>query len=295
MSVFSKFTDDMRWRLTTTNRDPAISVIGQYIVDDVSHELGVNIGSVTSLGRVNPIISFLSGEQEKFSFKSTMISDFFGYSVETRFNNLIKLVKPDNVTKSIPLVLFEHATITVVCLVKKIGGIKYYEPRSDGILSDPFSAGGPAAGSGAGVASVAEVTSGIPADPGSFFGGGGAGALKRVDFTIELWKYQLSDDFVHPASNAPQETTYVVSKYNDFYEKIAKRILGDPLLGVNIRKENQKPFLEVGDVVKVFDADHPNMMAAIKPDNFLLKRTANNLSAFNDILNSRNTSRLSFV
>lgn len=253
MGILFKFVDTQLWSLVSVEplAEP-LEITGEFIADNVTHDMSNNLGKKGSLGRQTPIISFLSGETEVVKFQAIIWQDHVWSPIEPKIEKMKKLLNPQSISGLPPVMAFTHGTLTMDCLVKSIGGIKYREPN--------------------------------------FFG-----EMKSAIFEMELWRFKDTAFELTQASGEEPETKFVIAKRGDYYEKIAAAEYGNALLGINLRKLHEVPFLEVGDPVKILRPTHSKIRQAIAPENFLLARSNENKQLIADHFETRGNSKLSHI
>ena len=250
MGILTRFVADQLWSLSSTDNN--VFVEGQYILPTVTHDKSVKLGSLSGLGRENPIIAFLSGDVEKISFETLMFSTHYWDNIEDRVAELFSLIKPLPDTGVTPRCVFFHGNFFMECLVKSIGGVTYPEPKYDG-------------------------------------------NLKSAKFNIELWRFEDTAFDLTSAGSEERETKYLVAREGDYYEMIAAREYGDPMLGVNMRKIHPFPNLQPADPIKVLRRTHSKIYKPIIPEEYLLQQITTDKDLSNDMFESRNRTKQSFI
>lgn len=83
-------------------------------------------------------------------------------------------------------------------------------------------------------------------------------------FTLEVT--EAPDVALEEAQLSPAgETAFVTLAAGESFESLARSFYGDPLLGVHIAAENPASVGDVGDLIRVLEADHPRVRAPVRP------------------------------
>lgn len=184
----------------TEDLHSGMRISGQFTPQNVQHTIGSRIADVSGFSRENPLIQWIGGTLEVFSFQARFWSEHSGSNTtRDKLETLKLLKKPHSPLNRPPLTRFFWGTVIpggMPCLVESIGGIAYDEIRPDG---SPRGA-------------TCNIT------------------LKR--FT----RFTIDRVTISPVERTPIH----VVRSGDTYESIAQQRYGDPLLGVSLRQQNPR-------------------------------------------------------
>lgn len=187
------------WVLTDLDRNE--DVVGQFIPQDVTKQVGATIAHAPTLNQQYPILQWVGGEVEVVTFKARLwATDATDLTVEDRLERLEGLVKPAKDLGRPPLCAFSWGflgTLDIECLVKGLGGVTYDEVRDDG-------------------------------------------SLRGASLTVTLERYVAPELTVTDPSVPERFTRVRRARRGDTYEGIALDEYGDPSLGVLLRQLNPR-------------------------------------------------------
>lgn len=175
-------------------------ISGQFIAQDMSHDISSNIVEGGGFSRTDPIIQWIGGKLETVSFAARLFSEHSrDFTATNKLEEIKLLTKAHPPFNRPPLTRFFWGNVIpqgMLCFVDSIGGIKYDEIRQDG--------------------SIHGLTLGL--------------TLKKfTEFRVER----------NVVSQMEQTPVHVV-RSGETYEMVAQRHYGDALLGVLLRRINPR-------------------------------------------------------
>lgn len=192
---------------------------GQFIPQDMTRELSGNIAEVSSVNRQYPILQWISGVNETYTFTARLwAKDSTDSKVSDKLQRLEKLVVPDRNLGRPPVCTFywgDDPSLAADVLVQSLGGITY-----DEILPP------------------------VKNDRGS-----PVSLLRGVTLQITLRRFVEVDLKLTNPSVKERQTRIRRTRKGDTYESIALDEYGDPSLGVLLRQLNpREPGMDVSDL-----------------------------------------------
>lgn len=191
---------DIKWRLTSL--DDGHTVKGQYIPTDVRKDVKGKYGMVSTLGRDQPIIQYLSHEADRFSFTARVWAQHDGLfgllkddieDLAEEVENLAR-VDPDLGRPHIfDFAIGQTDRLSSTVVVESVGGMTFDRLR--------------------------------PLD----------GDLRGVTFSISLIRF---DPYDVSLSGRAAESLVLPFRDNESYELAAQRVYGDPVAGEALRRRN---------------------------------------------------------
>lgn len=223
---------------------------GQFTAQQVRHNIGAKINESGGYSRNSPIISWLGGNIEVFTFQARLFAEHTkDNTARAKYDILRALMKRDEQLGRPPLLLFFWGNLILdgfKCMIEDLGNITYDE------LDD-------------------------------------RGNIRGATLNISLKQWNQFRIEQVPVSSEERTPMYEV-KDGDTYELIAQRKYGDPLLGVLLAQLNKRSPIEKnapvgvtslkpGEKIKIFSINELRRQR-IQPQSFLL-RTDNRLSLMN--------------
>lgn len=209
MAVIPSIPDALRvWNLL--NLDTGALVKGQFHPEDATMDISTAWSEKFGLNREHPIVQFLHGEVETFSFRSRYVATTSAENLENELDNLKGFARVDEALDRPPILEFwfgngTFSTFRNPCRLTGLSGIRYHRP--------------------------------------TFFGG-----LRHVEFTVNLREIK---EFTLEGP-AVGNTRFHRAKDADYYEGLAEREYGNPLLGDAVRKIHPElPNIQVGDTIEL--------------------------------------------
>jgi len=123
------FPDFRSWAMV--NNQTGETLNGDFVAEDVTRDVGANWSEESSLGRQNPIITFLNGKADTCSFVARFFRrDITDADPQDRLETLIAWTRVDPALLRPPSVVFMLGTGNLVqeCIIEGISGIRYDEP-----------------------------------------------------------------------------------------------------------------------------------------------------------------------
>ena len=195
-------------------------ISGQFTPQQVTHNVGVQLPEAGGFSRLSPIIAWVGGQLETFSFQARLFSEHRDdNSAAEKLEELRELTKPHVDLKRPPLVSFFWGVAIpngLPCFIESLGGIVYDEIRDDG-------------------------------------------SLRGVTLTITLKRFEQYRIEQVPISQAEQTPAHE-AKHGETYEMVAMHRYGDPLLGVLLRQRNPRAPMTVDYPTSVADLEPGNLV-----------------------------------
>lgn len=223
---------------------------GQFTAQQVQHNIGAKITENAGFSRQSPIISWVGGNADSFTFQARLFSEHEDdLSPRKKYEIMKALMKRDEQLGRPPLVLFFWGNLIpdgFKCMIESIGNISYDELTN-------------------------------------------AGNFRGATLNISLKKWTEFKIEQVPISSTERTPVYIV-KDGDTYEMIAYRMYGDPLLGVLLAQMNKRSPIEKyapvgvtslkpGEQIKIFPISDM-LKQRIQPQTSLLQLN-NRLSLMN--------------
>jgi hypothetical protein len=246
--------DAKQWYIIIQETTPLVSrgdrVYGQFTPQQVKRNIGAELPEAGGLSRSSPIIQWLGGKIQTFTFQARLFSGYEGdETAAIKLQSLEFLMEAHEGLGRPPLISFFWGIAIpdgFTCFIESLGDITYDELRPDG-------------------------------------------SIRGVILNITLKRWQPFR-FEQVVTNTGERTPTHIAKHGETYEMIAQREYGDPMLGVLLRRMNPRfPMskkapkgiadLSPGEEVKIYP--HRDMRRiSIKPACHVL-RTDNRISADN--------------
>ena len=184
----------------TTLFDRGHRVSGQFTPQQVTKNVGDNIPEAAGYGRMSPIIQWVGGKVETFTFQARLFSEHSGDNTAAEKLAEIEYLRESDVTLGRPPLLSFYWGVAIPdgfpCLIESLGQITYDEIRPDR-------------------------------------------SLRGVTLNITL-KRHTPFTFEQVTTTPTARTPVHIVKHGETYEMIAYDHYGDPMLGVLLRQMNPR-------------------------------------------------------
>ena len=251
----SLFNRQIKWKLYDV--DHGATIEGQFGPIGLTRDLGSNVGEFSSLNRQDPVIQWLSGAGESYTFDAMMFAADSFSSIQPQIRAMENLVKRDPDLRRPPVCRFTYGTeISAMVIVENLGGIRYGEAR--------------------------------------IFGGMLRSAMLTITLRKYV-PYSPAEE--EQTAEAPTETYYRPAKLGDTHEIVAKQRYGAAIKGVNLRARFPSLDISItpGEVVPVLEPQHQDILAATAPASDVFRGLRRSPRVLGDMLIARGGTFVSTV